>query len=286
MAERIAARADQRRGHSADGQEGEVRDLFECLAQADDQRDGTADDQEAADQLAPEDVALLHEAGEHFAEAAPGRRGRGHRRRFRRRDDLPGARRDHLGNRYRDRKHGRNLRLRPSRSSGSVPHFRYGGRPWGWPPARSQCFAVAADDTGQTLQQRILILGDGGGQRGGRFAGKQFATDQAGDLSGRGRQLAQLGDFLTLLIEAARRAAPQGSGEPRAAQRALDLHGRLWCGRGGHFRYRLPRPVAGRLVAEEGSSKGRRHQPEDVTDDRDHGQHDGHEEKSCADVHE
>ena len=45
-------------------QEREVRDRFEPLPEGYDERDGAADDEQPADQFAPEDVPLLHERGE------------------------------------------------------------------------------------------------------------------------------------------------------------------------------------------------------------------------------
>src|SRR5262245_3294204 len=48
-------------------QEGEERNVLQRGPQVDDQRDRAADHQEAADQLAPEDVTFLHERRHHLA---------------------------------------------------------------------------------------------------------------------------------------------------------------------------------------------------------------------------
>src|SRR5581483_3701604 len=59
----------------------EVRDRLQALPERDDQRDRAADDEQAADQLAPQDVALLHERTEQVAQRLARRRGQLRRRR-------------------------------------------------------------------------------------------------------------------------------------------------------------------------------------------------------------
>ena len=71
---------DGRRNRDEDEELG-IRDPLQGFPQADHQRDRRADEQQSTDQLAPANIALFHEGGQHLA---PGPRRRSRRLRFRR----------------------------------------------------------------------------------------------------------------------------------------------------------------------------------------------------------
>src|ERR1019366_9532613 len=63
MMQRVEPRAEQRARDGSQDDEGKKRDLFNLRPETEDQRNRTANDERAADQLAPEDIAFLHEDG-------------------------------------------------------------------------------------------------------------------------------------------------------------------------------------------------------------------------------
>ena len=73
--QRVESGAKESAGDGREDQERKERNLLQRLPEANDERDGTANNKGAADQLAPEDVALFHEDGDPFLEGSPRRDG-------------------------------------------------------------------------------------------------------------------------------------------------------------------------------------------------------------------